>query len=392
MKKINTKTLSLCLILVLKMVFSSPIFAQDSLEFFFDKARANLAQRNIDEAIKSLKVLYKESPDHNNVNFLMGAAYAEQGVHIQEAIYHLKKAAQGVSGEYIVGSFKEKNAPIHTFYYLSLVLVQNDKCAQASQSFEKLKSFDSRIDQYYIEEVEKNLIKCPFTEESKKSNWLTENMPPQGYDPSYIEPELYLDSAALAERGMLTRTQDFSTNAALYGVQVGSNSNPIPVNHFNNLSDVDVFVDTKGIIRYVVGHSAIRKQAENKLEEIQAKGYKDAFIVNVNDERKYKTELVSYNNINLRAGVKGKVDFFIQLGAFRDPIADSIRNVYSSLELLTEMRYDGYNLLLVGPFEKPDQAYIQRKKINEELNQNSYLVAFNRKKKIPLKEAIDSVK
>lgn len=380
------------LVLLICSMISTNTIAQDSLEYFFDKARANLAQRNIDEAIKSLKVIYNVSPEHHNINFLMGAAYAEQGVYIQEAIYHLKKAALGVNGEYIVGSFQEKNAPIHTFYYLSLVLVQNDQCAQAAQSFEKLKSYNSRIDKYYIEEVDKNLIKCPYSDDDKNNNWLAENIVPQGYDPSYIEPELYLDSAALAERGMLTRTQEYSTNAPLYGVQVGSNSNPIPVNRFNNLNDIDVFVDTKGIIRYVVGHTAIRNQAENKLKEIQDKGYADAFIVNVNDERKYKTELVSFNNVNLRAGVKGKVDFYIQLGAFKDAIPDSIKSIFSSINNLAEMRYDGYNLLLVGPYDEPNIAYEKRKKINEELNQNSYLVAFNRKKKIPLKEAIESVK
>lgn len=386
-----TQYISVFILLAISLI-ATQSKGQDSLEFFFDKARANLAQRNIEEALKSLKVLYKETPDHYNVNFLMGAAYAEQGVHIQEAIFHLKKAAQGVDGEYIVGSFKEKNAPIHTFYYLSLVLVQNEKCAQASQAFERLKSYNARIDSYYIEEVEKNLIKCPYDAKELNKNWLINNVPPQGYDPTFIEPELYLDSAALAERGMLTRTQEYSTNAALYGVQVGSNSNPIPVSRFNNLSDVDVFVDTKGIIRYVIGHSAIRKQAESKLKEIQAKGYNDAFVVNVNDERKYKTELVSYNNVNLRAGVKGKVDFYIQLGAFRDEISDSIKNIFSSVENVLEMRYDGYNLLLVGPYNEPNSAYEKRNLINEKLNQNSYLVAFNRKKKIPLKEAIDSVK
>lgn len=390
MIKINTTIKSL--LIVIGVLFCSFSKGQDSLEFFFDNARANLAQRNIDEALKSLKIIYKETPDHHNINFLIGAAYAEQGVHIQEAIYHLKKAAQGVNGEYIVGSFKEQNAPIHTFYYLSLVLVQNDNCAQASQAFNLLKSFDSRIDSYYIEEVEKNLIKCPFDETIKETDWLTKNEPPNGYDPTYVEPEVYLDSAALAERGMLTRTQEYSTNAPLFGVQIGSNSNPIPVNRFNNINSVDVFVDTKGIIRYVVGHSAIRKQAESKLKEIQAKGYQDAFIVNVNDERKYRTELVSFNNVNLRAGVKGKVDFYIQLGAFKSAISDSIKTIFSSLNNISEMRYDGYNLLLAGPYDDPAKAYAERKVVNTELKQNAYLVAFNRKKKIPLKEAIDSVK
>ncbi len=366
--------------------------AQDSLEFHFDKARANLAKRNISEALNSLKVLYKENPEQANINFLMGAAYAEEGLMINEAIFHLKKAALGIKKDYLVGSYKEEGAPVHTYYYLSLMLVQKDQCAQASQAFEVLKSYEKRIDAYYIKEVEKNLIKCPFDQKNIKTTWLEENKIPEGYDPTYVEPELYLDSAALAERGMLTRRQEYSTSAPLYGVQVGSNQNPIPVSRFNNLNDVDVFVDTKGIIRYVVGHYSIYNQAENRLKEIKSRGYKDAFIVNVNDERKYRVELVSFNNVNLRAGIKGKVDFYVQLGAFKETIPDSIKNKYADLDNIKEMRYDGYNLLLIGPFEDSEKATIEKNKLNIDFKQRAYLVAFNRNRKIPLQDAIDSSK
>ena len=78
--------------------------------------------------------------------------------------------------------------------------------------------------------------------------------------------------------------------------------NPTPTSVYRDLKNVDVFIDSSGMIRYVVGHFSYRKQAENLLKTIIEKGFTDAFVVNVNDEKKYSNEVISYNNINLRSG------------------------------------------------------------------------------------------
>lgn len=376
------------LLILFAVLFSLSLNAQKNLEYEFDKARAMLATRNIDEALVSLKKIYRENPKNSNINFLLGAAYAELPNKSEISIFHLKKALFSVSESYAVGNYSEKSAPIHTYYYLTLSLVQQDKCAEASLALKELLKYKGKLEPYFIEEAKKNLIKCPFDEEELNNLKLLNNPVPEGYIPEEIEEEV-LDSAALAERGMLIKSFNYSTKVPLYGVQIGSNINPSPTSSYSNVKNVDVFVDNKGIIRYVVGHFPYRSQAESLLESIKEKGYTDAFIVNVNDERKYPNELISYNNVNVRAGVKGKVDYYIQLGAFENSIPDSILNLYYTVDRLIEMEYEQYTLLLKGPFDFYKEATLEKGLLTDKLGVKSFIVAFNNRKKIALQEAIN---
>lgn len=367
-------------------------FAQDNLEYEFDKARALLAKREIKEAVESLRKVYISKPENGNINFLMGAAYAEMPGKEKEAIYHLKRALPFVSTKYSVGSFVEKNAPIHTYYYLTKALVELDRCAEARQALDRLKKFNKYIDDYFIAEGERNMQKCPFEPEDLIINIELLEKTPEGYNPNEIIEEPKLDSAELAERGIFTKRQEYTTKVPLYGVQIGSNKNPIPTSNFSQVKNVDVFVDNDGIIRYVVGHFSYRKQAEKLLETLFEKGYSDAFIVNVNDERKYVNEVISYKNVNLKAGIKGDVEFFIQVGAFTKEIPDSIIKLYYEINNLNEQEYNDMTLLLIGPFKTYIETVTEREKLMMNGIRNSFIVAFNNKKKILLQEAINHTK
>src|SRR5690606_37577166 len=149
-------------------------------------------------------------------------------------------------------------------------------------------------------------------------NWDMIEELPLGYDPSVLpkeptEKELSeKDSillASLKSRGLLTEKIKYTTRTPLYGVQIGSASEIIPINRFGDLKNIDAFVDKEGTIRYVVGHFSYRRQAEGLLEVLREKGFSDAFVVNVNDERKYSNAVVSFNNSNIRSNVVGKVEF-----------------------------------------------------------------------------------
>lgn len=376
-------------IFIFLSLFTLDSFSQNELEYEFDKARAHLAQRQIDEAILSLRKIYIENPESGNINFLMGAAYSEQSGMEKEAIFHLKKALPLVSTDYMVGSFVEKNAPIHTYYYLTKSLVEADRCAEARLSLNELKKYNKYIDDYFIAEGERNMQKCPYEPEELKLKLTITEKVPEGYNPTEIIKEDILDSAALAERGIFTKRLQYTTKTALYGVQIGSNKNPIPVSRFNQVKNVDVFVDNDGLIRYVVGHFSYRKQAEKLLETLYQKGYSDAFIVNVNDERKYANEVISYKNVNLKAGIKGEVEFFIQVGAFMQEIPDSIIKLYYEINNLEEREYEEMTLLLIGPFKTYDNTVTEREKLMMNGLRNSFIVAFNNRKKVLLQEAIN---
>ncbi len=374
---------------IISMVIELQAQKQD-LEFAFDQARADLAKRNIENAITSLRKVYIAQPDNCNINFLMGAAYTELPGTQEEAIFHLKKALQNVSENYKVGSYAEKSSPIHVYYYLSIALVEKDLCAEADQAFQMFSKYKSKVDSYFIDEIDRHMQKCPYDkEELKKEKWRKPIPVPEGYDPTYLPPEEKLDTSSLALRGMVTQRLEYTTNSPLYGVQIGSNLNPSPTSTYSKVKNVDVFIDNEGIIRYVIGHFSYRKQAESLLSSLQEKGYVDAFVVNVNDERKYSNELISYNNVNLRAGITGDVEYYIQLGAFRDTVPKEIADMYMEIDGIHEIKNKEMTVLVVGAFEKYQDALNKVDQIASAGFKDAFIVAYNKGKKIPLQEAIN---
>jgi hypothetical protein len=379
------------LLLISLLVATLASFGQNELEFHFDQARAFLAKREVSKAIESLRIVYVEDTNHANINFLMGAAYTEMSGHQEQALYHLKKAVQEVNPVYKVGSFKERGAPLHVYYYLTVAYVENDQCALANQAFQQFIRYKSKVDEYYIAEADRHLQKCPFDPSEPVAKWDKITAPPSNYKPSQmakqVEEEL-VDSAALAERGMLIKKLEYTTNAPLYGVQIGSNINPSPISSYGKLKNVDAFVDNKGMIRYVVGHFSYYSQAESLLKKLREEGYHDAFVVNVNDERKYTNELVSYRNINLKAGIVGEVEYFVQLGAFEEEIPADFMEAYLKIEGVEEINYQGLTVIVVGPFADFKVADQKQIDIASKGFEDSFVVAFNKGKKIPLDEAI----
>lgn len=365
--------------------------SQDSLEYAFDQARVLLAKREVKDAINHLRKVYVVHPDNSNINFLMGAAYTELPGNQAKAMFHLKKALKEVKEDYIIGSFKETASPIHIYYYLAISLVEEDKCGEARQAFEKFKAYSDKVNSYFIDEVDRHLQKCPYEENAVVEDFKKEVPVPEGYDPTYIEKEevVELDSAELAERGLVTQKLEYTTKTPLYGVQIGSNLNPSPTSSYSKIKNVDVFIDNEGIIRYVVGHFSFRKQAETLLASLKEKGYQDAFVVNVNNERKYSNEVISYKNVNLRAGIRGDIDYYVQLGAFKDTVPKEIMDLYLTVDNIQELKQDSLTVFVVGEFEKYHEALSKKDDLAIEGLKDAFIVAYNKGKRIPLEEAIN---
>lgn len=379
-------------VLLLVLLSALNLSAQDDLEFQFDYARTSLAQRNIKEAIEALKIIYEVEPENANVNFLLGAAYTELSGTEVEAMRHLLQAAQNVNPNYKLGSFKEKAAPIHVYYYLAVAYVEEDKCAFANRAFEKFQEYSNKVDQYYIDEVDRHMQKCPFKKGVNTDDWNKLELEPIKYEPIAVpvaDPLQPIDSTYLMNKGLVTERLEYTTNAPLYGVQIGSNMNPSPTSAFKDVKNVDVFIDSLGMIRYVVGHFSYRKQAENLLESIKNKGFTDAYVVNVNNEKKYSNEVISYKNINLRTGLRGDVEYFVQLGSFEDTIPAHMRSVYFKIDGIQEYKREHRTVMAIGAYDTFKRASVEKQKAIAVGVSDAFIVGYNRGRKIPLHEAIN---
>jgi len=380
-------------LLLICLLFTTSIYGQNSSdeEKMFIQSRQLLAMRQIEEAIPSLETLYNLNPENANYNFLLGAAYRELGKNRASAIFHLQKAVLNITENYDASTYKEDKAPILTYYYLATAQVDNDQCLDAEKSLENLKKYGDQVDGYFIREIERNLSKCDY--EAVPEVVKEEDLPiadlvvaPKVEVKKEVKPaDPIMKKDPMV--GMVTKTISYTTKSPLWGVQIGAFSEVIPTSRFDNVKNVDAFVDKKGLIRYVVGHFSYKQQAESLLEVIKESGIPDAFIVDVNDNTKFNESIVSVNNINIKRGIIGKVTFKVQIGAFKKDVPQELANKYLTVDNIQEINYEGLTLLLVGNFENYDEALKYKDQlVNEGVNE-AFIVAFNNGKKIPIKEA-----
>lgn len=381
---------------IIKAMFAVVLFtqigainAQNTEEKLFNQARQLLAMRQIKEAIPSLETLYNTNPNNCNYNFLLGAAYRELGTNKESAIFHLKKAVVEITEEYDASTYTESKAPILTYYYLATAQVDNDLCLEAEKSLENLKGFGEKIDSYFVREIERNLQKCDY-----------EAIPEAVKEEDVPLAEIIKEKPIVNKRtkdvslkkkdplaGMVTKTISYTTKSPLWGVQVGAFKEVIPTSRFDQIKNVDAFIDEKGLIRYVVGHFAYKQQAESLLEVIRNSGVPDAFIVDVNNPNKFNQSVVSVNNINIKNGIVGKVTYKVQVGAFKNEIPSEVAATYLTVEGIEETNYEGLTLLLVGQFSTYEDADKHKGNLKENGINDCFVVAFNNRKKISIKEA-----
>ncbi|MFH1319433.1 MAG: SPOR domain-containing protein [Bacteroidota bacterium] len=347
----------------------------------FYSAKSKLAFGETREALPLFKKLLEMDSSNANICYMLGVCYTEEQVVTDRSIYYLEKAVKNIKMTYDPASYEEKQAPLFTWYYLTIAYSQNYRCEEAKESNTHFYSlYGIEKDDYYTIDAQMWVDRC-FAEQP---------IEPVTTDIDSIKPP---DAIEDNDHKVVTKTIEYSTLSPLYGIQVGAFSKLIPV-FFYDLKNVNAFMDKYGMMRYVIGNFSYVSQARSLLKLVWDAGYRDAFIVDVNSvksswkrtgkDNKYSKEVVSIDDVSLKASISGKVDFRIQIGAFKDSIPIELIQLYLTLDGIRENSQDELTVLTIGSYEIYSEAEERKKELLELGVPGPFIVAYNYNRKIPL--------
>lgn len=371
-KKVNI--LIFCGLVLAGSAIGKPPFDMKEYRNQFYLAKSYLARGETEKALPLYRELYDVDSSNANISYLLGVCYTEEKTPSRKSIYHLEKGVSHISLDYDPGAHTEVSAPIFAWYYLTIAYSQNGFCAKAVEAagnFKKL--YGAHKNDFYTNDAMRWVKRCT-------SDLLA------------TAPSLEDETVPLSERKVVTKKIKYTTKSPLYAVQIGAFSRLAPMWRFDNLSNVDAFMDEDGMIRYVIGHLTYVSQANTLLKAVWAAGYNDAFIVDINSKKKYNGErytdaIVSVDDISFKAKVKGRVDYRVQVGAFRESIPEELVQLYLSLDGIKENVSNGLTSLTIGSFTDYDGAAAQRGELEDMGIAGAFVVAYNYSRKIPLDEA-----
>ena len=372
----KTTTTNSFIIILFVLTISFSVKANDNADFRdkFYKAKSYLAGGAIDKALPLFIDLYNTDSTNSNISYLIGVCYTEMKSPTIKSIYHLERGAENISVDYNPGAYLETSSPIFTWYYLTIAYSQNDLCEKARGSATKFKElYGSHKNDFYTKDA---------------TNWADRCRSEHSEKPIAERKEI----VPISEQKIVTKNVDYETKTPLYAVQIGAFSRLVPIWKFDNLSNVDAFMDKQGMIRYVIGHFTYVSQANILLKAVWNTGYKDAFIVDINSikknvDQRYKESVVSVDDVSFKAKITGKVDFRIQIGAFKESIPDDLVQLYLRLEGITENMHDKVTSLTIGSFDNYEEASVKRSELIEFGIPGAFIVAYNYNRKIPVDEA-----
>lgn len=354
--------------ILLTLCFTSSWYAQTYDQVYqekFDQVRFYLGGGRTGEAFLLLKDLYAIDSLNYYTNYLMGICYTEQNLVTPLSVKHLSYASQNVMDVYTYIPYTEKRAPVYVWYYLTKAYSQNGMCPEAKLSSESFyKAYGKENQDYFVVNIQNFLKDC-------------------------VPGKVYALKKK-AEKNVITKEIEYTTQNPLYGVQVGAFKELVPIREeFTQLKNVEAFMDHDQVIRYVVGHFGNKKQAESLLELIRDQGYKDAFIVDVNKESRFSREVVIVDQMSFKAEIGGRVNYAVQVGAFSntDSIPEHLAKLYLQMEDLKEIPDAGLIVLSVGNYKNYQEASLRRDQLVKVGILDAFVIAINKDRKISLKAA-----
>ncbi len=429
------KSLPLLLIVVLSLLSNASI-AQDARNENFNQAKLHLANHKLNMAIPILERLWGQDPNNANLNYLLGLCYVKEDTNIEKSVELLETASNIYTTNYEAGSNRERRAPEYVYYYLTIAYSKNNQCEEALGALNKFYQVYTYQDEYYLVDGQKWVRECNLEKKEEKEEEVpvlaqrtseddanvaeettateepsttptleavasspapvTEELEATKEEPvAQVAPPAPKEEPRFKERlipfneweKLRTRPVDYTTMSSLYGVQVASLIDLKPTRDLEGLKNVEVYVDENGVFRYVIGRFSYRSQAEALKQKVRERGYEDAFIVDVNQPL-YNTEVLGVGAENINWSITGKIDFRVQVGAFRTIVPSAVAEKYLTVDGIKENRQNDLTVLTVGSFQHYEEAASFRDELIDSGIEDAFVVSFNYGRKVPLKESI----
>lgn len=370
------KTYRLLTTIVLCVFFVAPSVADDFKNKFF-QAKSYLASGDVDRALSLYLELYKRDTTNSNLAYLIGVCYTDDVSTSAVAVEYLKKSVKNVSLDYDAGVHTEKKASVFAWYYMTIALSQAEMCSESIGAVVKFRQmYGMHKKDFYTRDAMGWAHTC--------GNEIEEN-------PMEMDLELEIGAGPGAAK-IVTKKVEYTARSPLYAVQIGAFSRLVPMWKFEGLNNVDAFMDRMGTIRYVMGHFNYVAQANTLLRAVWEAGYPDAFIVDINFARKfnndrYSQEIVSVDDVSFKAKISGKVDFRVQIGAFKESIPDELVQLYLTLDGINETKEKDLTSLNVGIYDTYEEAVVKRGELTDIGIPGCFIVAYNYNRKVTVEEA-----
>ena len=358
------KRLSLFVIVLAISFFAFGKEYDKAYEKKFDEVRDKLGKGRTGEAYILLKDLYKIDSTNHYTNYLMGVCYTEQNIITEKSIKYLEFAKDSIIDEYKYIPYNETRAPIFAWYYLTKAYSQNGYCAKARWAKGEFLKYDTDFtgNSFFLNNINRFMIDC----EKNKAELRNKKR----------------------KESVVTKPVTYTLLQPLYGVQVGAFSDLVPIREeFDNLKNVEAFMDKEGILRYVVGHFSTKSQAQSLLRVIKETGYEDAFIVDVNEQKRFSNEVIIVDNMSFKTHITGAIEYRVQIGAFKDSIPNELAQIYLKVDNINELQDNGLTLLQVGHYKFYNEALYKRSKLKDMGIPGPFIVAYDKKQKLSVKAA-----
>jgi len=131
---------------------------ESKLKAIFLEAESYFLFEEYKDALPLYQRILKTDPDNFNINYKIGICYINDVYQKHKAISYLEKAVQGTSPTYKQNNFKERMAPLETYYYLGNAYRINNRLNDAIEAYNQFKKILDPL--VYDEELVDQQIKA----------------------------------------------------------------------------------------------------------------------------------------------------------------------------------------------------------------------------------------